>query len=129
MALGQNIRRRRKDQGLTLEQLSDLSGVEVGTISAIENRDSARSKYATALARALGVSMEQLERDQTEPPVCEVVSPSVYPLMTPEQRREVRELLHISRKLCADQLTQLVVFARFLTKKENSKAPPKIGTK
>ena len=61
MALGKQIKIHRTRLGLTLEQLSDASGVEIGTISALENRDSSRSKYATALAAAMGMTVEQLE--------------------------------------------------------------------
>lgn len=61
MALGKNIRKRREQLGWTLEQLSDASGVEIGTISALENRDSKRSQFSTALAKALGVTVEGLE--------------------------------------------------------------------
>lgn len=61
MALGSNIRRFRTKAGLTLEQLAERSGVEVGTISALELRDSSRSKYATALAAALDLTVEALE--------------------------------------------------------------------
>ena len=60
MATGSNIRTLRNLAGLTLEQLSVLSGVEVGTISALENRDSARSKYFTAIAQAFGISTDDL---------------------------------------------------------------------
>lgn len=60
MALGKNIRNLREAQGLTLERLSELSGVDVGTISALEVRDSSRSKYAHAIAKGLGVSLEDL---------------------------------------------------------------------
>lgn len=80
MALGENIKRQRNARGYTLEELSELSGVDVGTISALENRDSARSKYAAALARALGVSLEHLLDDGFEP-------------MTPEPKWSARESL------------------------------------
>jgi transcriptional regulator with XRE-family HTH domain len=61
MALGTNLRAARLAASLTLEELSDRSGVDIGTISALEMRDSLRSKYATALARALDLTVEQLE--------------------------------------------------------------------
>jgi helix-turn-helix motif:peptidase S24, S26A and S26B len=67
MALGQNIRRQRKMRGWTLEQLAAHSGVDVGTISALENRDSERSKYAAPIAQALGVSLESLSGGAVEP--------------------------------------------------------------
>ena len=66
MGLGQNIRRHRVGQGLTLEQLSERSGVDIGTISALENRDSVRSKYASAIARGLGLTVEELENGGTD---------------------------------------------------------------
>lgn len=68
MALGKNIRSRRETLGWTLEKLSELSGVEIGTISALENRDSKRSQYATALARAMGVTLDELEQPDSLPP-------------------------------------------------------------
>ena len=60
MALGARVRHLRQAQGLTLEQLSARSDVDVGTISALELRDSQRSKYAAALARGLGVPLDAL---------------------------------------------------------------------
>lgn len=63
MALGKQIRIHRAALGLTLEQLSDLCGVDVGTISALDNRDSARSKYASAIAKGLGMTVEELEAE------------------------------------------------------------------
>lgn len=51
---------------MTLEQLSDASGVDVGTISALENRDSAKTKYAVAIAEAMGITVEQLENRPPE---------------------------------------------------------------
>lgn len=66
MALGSRIRYYREKAGLTLEQLSDRSGVEVGTISALELRDSSRSKYATAIAAGLGMKLEMLENTESD---------------------------------------------------------------
>ena len=66
MAIGAQIRRHRLAQGLTLEELSAASGVEVGTISALENRDSSRSKFFSALAKSLGLRIEDLENDSLE---------------------------------------------------------------
>jgi phage repressor protein C with HTH and peptisase S24 domain len=61
MGIGQNIRFHRERLELTLEQLSALSGVDVGTISALELRDSSRSKYFFDIARGLGLTIEQLQ--------------------------------------------------------------------
>jgi phage repressor protein C with HTH and peptisase S24 domain len=60
MALGANIKRLRLERGWDQPTLSERSGVDVGTISALEVRDSERSKYAPQLATALGVSVGEL---------------------------------------------------------------------
>lgn len=63
MALGKQIRFHRERLGLTLEQLSERSGVELGTISALENRDSKRTQFAAPLAAALGLTIEALSSE------------------------------------------------------------------
>lgn len=75
MALGKNIKHHRDRLGLTLEQLSDRSGVDLGTIHALEARDSSRSKFATAIARGLGMTVEQLESGAQNPAAEEPVEP------------------------------------------------------
>lgn len=60
MTMGTKIRRLRLERKWTLEQLADRSGVDVGTISALELRASRRSQFASSLAAALGVSVEAL---------------------------------------------------------------------
>lgn len=60
MALGKQIRKYRIQLDWTLEQLEEKSGVPTGTISALEVRDSSRSKFAPALANAFGLTVEQL---------------------------------------------------------------------
>jgi len=60
MNLGVAIRTQRTAKGWTLEKLSEASGVDVGTISALEIRESTRSKYTDAIARGLGMSIEEL---------------------------------------------------------------------
>jgi len=60
MNLGHRIRQLRNQLGLTLEQLSERSGVDIGTISALEMRGSTRSKYAQQIAAGLGVSLDEL---------------------------------------------------------------------
>lgn len=64
MALGNNIRFHRERLKWTLEKLSERSGVDVGTISALEIRNSGRSKYAAQICAALGFTVEQLS-DET----------------------------------------------------------------
>lgn len=66
MALGNRIRYYREKAGLTLDQLSERSGVDVGTISALENRSSSRSKFATPIAKGLGMTVEMLEDENQD---------------------------------------------------------------
>lgn len=67
MGIGHNIRYHRdKRLGWTLEQLSASSGVDVGTISALELRDSKRSMYFSDIAKGLGLSLEELQMDPGE---------------------------------------------------------------
>lgn len=60
MGIGKNVAALRAERGWTLEDLEEKSEVAKGTIHAIEARDSARSKYFPALAKAFGITMEQL---------------------------------------------------------------------
>lgn len=67
MALGKNVRTLRDKLKWTLEELSKASGVPVGTISAIETRDSVRSKYAGKLATGFGVDVLILTDHEISP--------------------------------------------------------------
>ena len=60
MALGKNVKRLREAKGMDQATLSRLSGVSVGSISALEVRDSVRSQFAAQLAKALGVTTDEL---------------------------------------------------------------------
>jgi len=67
MGIGKNIRYHRDTRlGWTLEQLSVASGVDVGTISALELRDSKRSMYFAPIAKAMGLTIDQLQADPTD---------------------------------------------------------------
>lgn len=60
MKLGERVRHERTLRGWGLSTLAELSGVDVGTISALEMRKSERSKYAPALARAFAMRVDEL---------------------------------------------------------------------
>lgn len=60
MALGKQIRKYRKLFGLTLDAVAIESGVDIGTISALEQRDSSKSNFFLPIAKALGLTLEQL---------------------------------------------------------------------
>lgn len=80
MSLGQRIRHHRERRKWTLEALAERSGVDVGTISALENRNSQRSKFTAAIAKAFGLSIEQLLDDSCADPASSRVSFSVAEL-------------------------------------------------
>ena len=61
MGIGSKLRAIREHKKWTLEHVYELSGVDDGTLSAIEKRDSQRSKYFPVLAKAYGVTVEQLQ--------------------------------------------------------------------
>lgn len=59
-----NLRKIRTDQGLSVPKLVELSGVPRRTIQEIENRDDCRVSTAIKLADALGVTLDELCRDE-----------------------------------------------------------------
>lgn len=60
MSLGAQVEKYRAIAGLQYRELADLSGVDIGTINALEKRKSKRSEHGPALARAMGLTVEQL---------------------------------------------------------------------
>lgn len=60
--MGYRIKETREKQNMTQEELSRISGVSRGTISALENGTSRATTTKTLMniARALGVSLEDL---------------------------------------------------------------------
>lgn len=60
MALGANVKAFRANREWDQPTLSEKAKVEIGTISALETRDSARSKFTAQLAAAFGVTIEEL---------------------------------------------------------------------
>lgn len=64
MALGKVIEKARLKRGWKMPQLSEASGVDVGTINALEKRGSKKSDYASALATALGIDLEAALRGE-----------------------------------------------------------------
>jgi transcriptional regulator with XRE-family HTH domain len=69
MATGKQIKHYREKLGWTLAVLSEVAQVDIGTISALENRDSKKSEFFPALAKAMGLTIEQLADTSTDWPV------------------------------------------------------------
>ncbi len=106
MALGKQIKACREYLGWTLQQLSDLSGVEDGTINALENRDSSRSKYARNIANAFGLSVDELENGEM-PKLTSSISTALGPaIQTPSVSTPVARLIQrLTEMEAAGQLT------------------------
>lgn len=63
MSLAENVARARKAIGFSQQQLAEKIGVRQNTIAAIEKGATRRTRYLTALARALHVPVDQLDPD------------------------------------------------------------------
>ena len=59
-----NIQKLRKEQGLTIQQLADLSGMPKRTLEDIIRRDDCLISNAAKLAKALNVTLDQLSYPQ-----------------------------------------------------------------
>lgn len=59
-----NLKRIRLDRDLSVPKLVELSGVPRRTIQEIENRNDCRVSTAIQLADALGVTLDELCRDE-----------------------------------------------------------------
>jgi transcriptional regulator with XRE-family HTH domain len=64
MNLGERVKYYREKKDWTLQNLSDASGVKLGTLGALEKNKRARSKYAGEIAKAFGLTYEQLISDE-----------------------------------------------------------------
>jgi transcriptional regulator with XRE-family HTH domain len=88
MLVGQNIRRFRKDAGVSLSELAERAGVSKGYLSALENEDIATAKRRPSgqslykVAAALGVSVADLLGEQAH---------AIEPLQIPASLREFAE--------------------------------------
>jgi phage repressor protein C with HTH and peptisase S24 domain/DNA-binding XRE family transcriptional regulator len=81
MGLGKQIKHYRTKAGLTLAQLAELSDVDTGTIGALEVRDSSRSQFFPSLAKAFGLTVEQLADETKDYPIVLINAMSGPPAM------------------------------------------------
>lgn len=61
-----NIQKIRKEKGLTVQQLADMSGLSKRTLEEIIRRDKCTVDNAIKLADALGVTLDELCRTPKE---------------------------------------------------------------
>lgn len=87
MALGARLRYYRLKAGISQQDLAAASGVDNGTISALENRDSDRSKFFLPLAKALGLTIDQLADDSADHPI----NPGFVPPSLPTPQHQIAE--------------------------------------
>ena len=66
MAIGKQLRYYRTKLGYTLQQVSEGTGVEVGTLSAIENRNSTRSNFVGLISRFFDLTVEQFTDEEND---------------------------------------------------------------
>lgn len=69
MSLGSQVEKYRKSAGCSYADIEAMSGVSTGNINALEKRNSKRSEHTQALARAFGLTTDELldeEADHTE---------------------------------------------------------------
>lgn len=93
MSLGNKVKKYRLAKGWTLDQLSEASGVKLGTLGALEARNSKRSADILEIAQALGLTVEQLMSDEDHQPA--QPTGEVFQVMTAEES----ELLYNFRSL------------------------------
>lgn len=68
MPIGKQIQKYREGLGWTFAQLESRSGVDIGTLNATEKRgsESMKVQYLIAIAKAFGLTVEQLEDETTD---------------------------------------------------------------
>lgn len=66
MSLGSQVKKYRTAAGCTYADVEAMSGVSTGNINAIEKRNSGRSEHAPAIARAFGLSTDELLDEATD---------------------------------------------------------------
>lgn len=60
------VRKIRLEKGLSVPKLSELSGLSRRTIQEVEKRDECTVSTAKKLAKALGVTLDELCRDDSD---------------------------------------------------------------
>lgn len=95
MGLGKNLAKLRADRKMTLDDLSAASGVGRSAIHAIEKRDSKTSAHATALARAFGITVDQLLADDLPSGAAQQVA--AVPIGDPEIGQAIDDLSDLAK--------------------------------
>ncbi len=96
-ALGEKIYKLRKEKGLTLEQLAELSESSKSYIWELENKNPPRpsADKLSKIARQLGVTMDYLidqEQKITEADATDEMFYRKYQKMDPEVKKKIRKI-------------------------------------
>ena len=96
-ALGEKIYKLRKEKGLTLEQLAELSESSKSYIWELENKNPPRpsADKLSKIARELGVTMDYLidqEQKITEADATDEMFYRKYQKMDPEVKKKIRKI-------------------------------------
>ena len=96
-ALGEKICKLRKEKGLTLEQLAELTGSSKSYIWELENKSPPRpsADKLSKIARELGVTMDYLidqEQKITEADATDEMFYRKYQKMDPEVKKKIRKI-------------------------------------
>lgn len=116
MPIGAQIRRYRKVLNWKLAQLSEASGVDVGTLSALELRDSVRSAAFLPISQALGLTLEQLadESQLYEPKPPSLQAPTAAVNAEDAARRERLDLAtSLTAQLNNEKLAEVISYLRW----------------
>lgn len=79
MSLGSQVKKYRQKFGMTQDQLASAAGMPIGTLGMLENRNSRSSKYAADIAKALGLTLDQLLDESTDYERDENIAPPTPP--------------------------------------------------
>lgn len=96
--LGEKIRKRRQEKGLTLEQLGDMAGASKSYIWELENRNPPRpsAEKVSRIAAALGLTAEFLLDEKRESPEASDVDLAFfrkYQDMSTDTKKRLRQIL------------------------------------
>ena len=99
-ALGEKIQKLRKEKGLTLEKLAELTGSSKSYIWELENKNPPRpsADKISKIATQLGVTMDYLIDDQqklTEADATDKMFFRKYQQMDPDVKKKIRKMVDL----------------------------------